>query len=153
MRSEEIQGSLHCATNGEAVRRFGRDDVVDNWCGLEVEELAEALGLGAADRDLGLLGVVHAQLVGGLEPGHDLADVLNVDQKGAVGAPEGLGIELVGELFEGAAVGLALDGGGDDGDGALVDGGETDLALIDQEQTVLGADDDLAGGGGWAGWL
>jgi hypothetical protein len=23
----EIQGSLHCATDGEAVRRFGRDDV------------------------------------------------------------------------------------------------------------------------------
>src|ERR1700734_1122574 len=101
---------------------------------LEVEELAEALGLGAANGDFGLLGVVHAELVAGLEPGYDLADVLDVDEEGAVGAPEGLGIELVGELLEGAAVGLALDGGGDNGDGALVDGGEADLALVDEEE-------------------
>ena len=120
---------------------------------LEVEELAEALGLGAADGDLGLLAVVHAELVAGLEPGHDLADVLDVDEEGAVGAPEGLGVELVDELFEGAAVGLAFDGAGDDGDGALVDGGEADLALVDEQEAVLGADDDLAGGGRRAGGL
>ena len=121
--------------------------------GLEVEELAEALGLGAADRDLGFAGIVHAELVGGLEPGHDLADVLDVDEEGAMGTPEGLGIELVGELLESSAVGLALDGGGDDGDGALVDGGEADLALVDEQEAVLGADDDLAGGGCGAGDL
>ena len=99
----------------------------------------------AADGDFGLFGVVHAELVAGLEPGDDFADVLDVDDEGAVGAPEGLGVELVDELFEGAAVGVAFDAGGDDADLAFVDGGEADLALIDEEKTVLGADDDLSG--------
>ena len=106
--------------------------------------------MGAADGDLGFFGVVHAELVAGFEPGHDLADVLDVDDEGAVGAPECFGIELVHELFEGAAVGLALDATGDDGDGAAFDGGEADLALVDEEQAAEGADDDLAGG--WFGW-
>ena len=53
----------------------------------------------ATDGDFGLFGVVHAELVAGLEPGDDLADVLDVDEEGAVGAPEGLGVELVHQFF------------------------------------------------------
>jgi hypothetical protein len=38
----EIQGSLHCATDDEAVRRFGRDDVVFGVIGETPLEIAEA---------------------------------------------------------------------------------------------------------------
>src|ERR1700722_16632367 len=55
---------------------------------LEAEEFAQAFGLGPADRNLGLLFVVHAELVGALEPGDYFLNAVDVDQKGAVGAPE-----------------------------------------------------------------
>src|SRR5271167_1830045 len=42
----------------------------------EVEQFPQAAGLGAAHRNLCLLLIVHAQLVGAFEPGHDLADVI-----------------------------------------------------------------------------
>ena len=63
-------------------------------CSLEVEQLAQALGLGAADRNLSLLFVVHAQLVGALEPGHHFLDVIDIDQIGAMGTPEQVGIQI-----------------------------------------------------------
>jgi len=112
---------------------------------LEVEEFAEALGLGAAYGDLGLLAVVHAELVAGLEPGDDFADVLDVDDEGAVGAPELFGVELFLEFFEGAAVGVAFDVARDDGDAAFFDGGEAEVFLVDKQEAALGADDDFAG--------
>jgi len=56
--------------------------------GSEAEEFAKALGLGAADRNLGLLLIVHAELVRALKPGNHLADAVDVDQVGAMGAPE-----------------------------------------------------------------
>jgi hypothetical protein len=51
--------------------------VAKGW--LEVEEFAEAAGLGAANGDFGLFLVIHAQLVGTLEPGDYFADVVDVD--------------------------------------------------------------------------
>jgi hypothetical protein len=56
------------------------------------EKLAEPFGLSAADRDLGLLLVVHAQLVGALEPGNHLADAVDVHDIGTVSAPEEFGV-------------------------------------------------------------
>jgi len=50
------------------------------WVGLESEELTKPFGLSAADRDLGLLLVVHSQLVRALEPGHDFPDTVDVHQ-------------------------------------------------------------------------
>jgi len=46
----------------------------------EPEQLAQPLGLSAADRDLGLLLIVHAELIRALEPRNDLADAVNVDE-------------------------------------------------------------------------
>jgi hypothetical protein len=112
---------------------------------LEVEEFAKTLGLGAAHRDFSLLGVVHAELVAGLEPWHYLSDVLDIDDEGAVGAPESFRVELVDELFEGAAVGVAFNAGGDDADLAVLNRGEAYFALVDEEKAVLGADHDLSG--------
>ena len=54
----------------------------------ETEKLPQTLGLSAADWNLALLLIVHAQLVGTLEPGHDFANSINVHQVRAVGAPE-----------------------------------------------------------------
>ncbi len=114
---------------------------------LEVKQFAEAAGLGTADGDFRLLFVVHAELVAGFEPGNDFADVVDVDDVAAVGAPEEVGVEEFEELFEGAALGVAFDGGGDDADGAVFDGGEADLGLVDEEQAALHLDDELAGSG------
>jgi hypothetical protein len=54
----------------------------------EAEKFPQALGLCAADGNLGLLLVVHPKLVGTLEPGDDLADAVDIHQVGAVSAPE-----------------------------------------------------------------
>ena len=54
----------------------------------ETEELPQTLGLSAADGNLALLLIVHAQLVRTLEPGYDFANSINVHQVRAVGAPE-----------------------------------------------------------------
>ena len=44
------------------------------------EEFAKALCLGAADGNLGLLLVVHPQLIRTLEPGYDFPDAINVHE-------------------------------------------------------------------------
>ena len=54
----------------------------------ESEQFTQALGLSPADRDLGLLLVVHAQLVGALEPGNNFADAVDVHQIGAMRPPK-----------------------------------------------------------------
>lgn len=54
----------------------------------ESEQFPQPFGLSPADRNLGLLLVVHAQLVGTLEPGNDFADAVDVHQVGAVRPPE-----------------------------------------------------------------
>ena len=54
----------------------------------EPEQLAESLGLSPADRDLGLLLVIHAQLVRAFEPGNDFADTVDIHQVGAMSPPE-----------------------------------------------------------------
>src|SRR5579863_3307577 len=112
--------------------------------GLEVEQLAKALGLGAADGDLGLLLVVHAQLVAGLEPGHDFADLVDIDDEAAMSAPEARWVEQLKQLLEGAAFGLAFEGARDNANDALVDGGEADVGLIDKQQAALRLHDELA---------
>src|SRR5271165_21618 len=76
---------------------------------LEFEEFAEALGLLAGDGDFGLLFVVHFDHEAGFEPGDDLLYVVDVDEVGAVGTPEGIGVQGGVEFFEGAIVGGAFD--------------------------------------------
>jgi len=95
-----------------------------------------------------LFAVVHAELVAGFEPGDDFADVVDVDDVAAVGAPEEAGVEEFKEFFEGAALGVAFESGGDDANGAVFDGGETDLGLVDEKQAAVYLDDELAGAGG-----
>lgn len=71
-RGAELQASVcHCTSESS-----------------ESEQFPEALGLSAANGNLGLLLVVHSQLIGTLEPGNDFANPVDVHQVRAVGAPE-----------------------------------------------------------------
>ncbi len=54
----------------------------------EAEQFPQPLGLRPADRNLGLLFVIHAQLVRALEPGNDFADAIDIHQVGAVRPPK-----------------------------------------------------------------
>lgn len=54
----------------------------------EAEKFTQALRLSAADWNLALLLIVHAQLVGTFEPGHNFANPIDVHQVGAMGTPE-----------------------------------------------------------------
>src|SRR3979409_1929992 len=54
----------------------------------EAEQLPQTLGLSPADRTLGLLFIVHPQLVRTLEPGNHLTDSVDIDQVRAVRPPE-----------------------------------------------------------------
>lgn len=116
--------------------------------GSELEEFAEALGLGAADGDFGLFFVVHFEHVAGFEPGDDFLDVVDVDEEGAMRAPEGVGIEGFVELFEGAVIGSAFEIAGGDGDQAVLNGSEDEIFGVDQEQALLGFDEQLCWRGG-----
>ena len=75
--AEEIKTETACRTNHSSASRNS-----------ETEELPQTLGLSAADGNLALLLIVHAQLVRTLEPGYDFANSINVHQVRAVGAPE-----------------------------------------------------------------
>ena len=46
---------------------------------LQSEQLAQPLGLSAADRNLSLLLVIHPELVGALKPWDDFANSIDVD--------------------------------------------------------------------------
>ena len=83
---------------------------------LEFEEFAEAFGLLAGDGDFGGFFVVHFQHEAGFEPGDYFADMVDVDEEGAVGSPEGVGVERGVEFLEGAVVGGAFEVFGGDGD-------------------------------------
>src|SRR6266581_502913 len=54
----------------------------------ESEQFPQSLGLGAADWNLGLLLVIHAQLIRALEPRNNFADAIDIYQIGAVRPPE-----------------------------------------------------------------
>ena len=91
----------------ERVRKNGRAPSGEPT-NLEPEKLSQALGLGTADRNLGLFFVVHPKLVGTLKPRHNLADTIDIDQIGAVSPPKEVAVEAVQQLLKGPAVGLAF---------------------------------------------
>src|SRR5690606_30169047 len=66
----------------------------------EPEIFPEALGLGPADRNLRRLRVSHPEDVIPAEPGHDLLDLVDVDQMRPVHPPEGVRVEVRLELVE-----------------------------------------------------
>lgn len=99
---------------------------------LEFEEFAEAFGLLPGDGDFGGFFVVHFEHEAGFEPGNDFADVVDVDEKGAVRAPEGVGVECGVEFLEGAVVGGAFEVFGGDGDQAAFDGSEDEVFGVDE---------------------
>src|ERR1700691_1385215 len=108
--------------------------------GLEVEQFPQPSGLRAAYWNLRLLLVVHAQLVGALEPGHDFADVIDVDQKRAMRAPENIRIEIVEKLLQRPAVRLPFQArmaAGGHRYHAIFDGRITNIFRIAHEHSSL----------------
>ena len=108
----------------------------------------------ARDGDLGLFFVIHFEHEAGFEPRNDFLDVVDVDEVGAMGAPEGIVVEGGVEFFEGAVVGGTFGVFGDDGDDTAIDGGEDKVGGIHQKHALLGANKDfcgLGGGGLWRG--
>uniref|UniRef100_E6Q049 Uncharacterized protein n=1 Tax=mine drainage metagenome TaxID=410659 RepID=E6Q049_9ZZZZ len=78
--------------------------------------------------------------------------MVDVDDEAAMRAPEEIGIEQIEQVFEGSALGVALDGWSDNADVPLFDGGKAYLRLIDEQHAALHLDDELAGhGAGWSG--
>src|SRR5262249_11271433 len=134
----------------------GSSGVRFTWCkgkspALQLEQFAEALGLLAGDRDFGLLFVVHFEHVAGLEPGHDLLDVMNVYKVGAVRAPENVGVKCGVHLFERAVVGSAISFARADCDEAVGDGGEDEVFRANEQHALLGFNEQLDRGGGGGG--
>src|ERR1700680_3346275 len=54
----------------------------------EAEQFPQPIRLSPADRYLGLLFIIHAQLVRALEPGNDFADPIDVHQIGTMRPPK-----------------------------------------------------------------
>ena len=126
------------------------------WGCLKFEEFAEAFGLLAGDGDFGGFLVVHFEHEAGFEPGDNFLDVVDIDEIGAVGAPEGVGVEGGVEFLEGAVVGRAFEILGGDGDEAAFDGSEDEVFGVHQKHALLRANEDfgrLRGGGLGSGEL
>src|SRR5579864_3735153 len=103
------------------------------------KQFAQTFGLSPADRDLGLLFVVHPELVRTLEPGHHLANTVDIDDVRAVGAPKELSVEAVEQLFKSSAVGLSLHAccaRSHDCDHAIFDPRITNVLLVHQKHAT-----------------
>ena len=120
---------------------------------LEIEEFAEALGLGAAYGDLCLFLVIHAELVSGFKPRDDFSDLIDVDDEAAVCAPEDRRIELIQEFLDRSALGLALELMCHDANDALIDFSEADFGLIDEQESAARLHYELGGVRGASGSL
>ena len=110
---------------------------------LQAKQLPQALRLRPADRQLGVFAIVHAKLVGALEPGQDLLDPVDVHHVRAMGSPEEVGIKGFKQFFQRPAVGMSFHAGGRYGDHAFVDRGETYVLLIHQDQPSRRSQQDL----------
>jgi hypothetical protein len=93
-RSEQGAQQAAASRSGEGLNRQRTEEFkTEAACraipkNLEPEKLPQTLGLSAADWNLALLLIVHAQLVRTLEPGYNFANSINVHQVGAVSPPE-----------------------------------------------------------------
>jgi len=99
----------------------------------------------SGDGDFGLLFVVHFDHETGFEPGNHFLDVVNVDEIGAVWAPEGVGGNGFVKFLEGAVVRGAFEFAGGDGDETTFDRGEDEIFGVNQEHALLGLDEDFVG--------
>src|SRR5579871_2805566 len=123
----------------ERARKRLSDRADDEAAASESEELPQALGLSAAHRDLGLFLVVHPQLVRALEPRHNLADPINVNQVRAVGSPKHIRVEAVEQLLQCPAVRLSFHPGctrSHNCDHAVFDPRIADIFLVHEKHTT-----------------
>jgi hypothetical protein len=131
-RQRQIQGSLHCATDDEAVRRFGRDDVLLHPRWMKCSDCGEVLGTQAG---LGEAGAGHEEGVEGLLLEEGDLDADGDDLAGVGGAEEVLAAGA--EVGESEMVGAGeLEAGGDE------------AGVEVEDETELDLEGDLEAGGG-----
>src|SRR5205807_7968483 len=104
---------------------------------LQLEQFPHALDLAAADGNFGLLFVAHFPHVSGLEPRHHFLDVMNVDEEGAMRAPERVRIKRGGQFIECAIVRSAFHVLGHDGDVAFLNGSPDQIFGVHKQQALL----------------
>ena len=112
---------------------------------LKFEQFAKAFGLLAGDGNFGGFFVVHFEHEAGFKPGHDFSDVVDIDEIGAMRAPEGIGVEGGVEFFKGAVVRGTLEILRSDGDETAFDGGENEIFSVHKKHALLGTDKDFGG--------
>lgn len=92
LRTVENAENLSRTMRAERIEPASADSADDTCAclskGSEPEQFTQTLRLRPADRNLGLLFVVHPQLVGTLEPGDDLTDTVDIHEVGTVGSPK-----------------------------------------------------------------
>ena len=69
----------------------------------KIEKTSQPLDIITADRDLCFVAIIHEQFIAAVEPGYDLADMVNVNQETAVGPGKSDRGELMFQFVECAA--------------------------------------------------
>ncbi len=91
-RAEKVSGwkglSSKRSSTPRKRHRKQEQNVPDEFQNSESKQLAQPLGLSSTDRNLGLLPIVHPELIRTFEPGDDLADTVDVHEIRTVSAPE-----------------------------------------------------------------
>src|SRR5258708_3743101 len=114
----------------------------------QTEQFPKALGLSAANRDFGLLPIIHSQLVRTLEPGNHLADAIDIHQVRTVRPPEQTWIQAVEQLFKRPAIRLTLHAGrtpGHNRDHAVFNRRITDIPLVHKKHASQRLEQDFRG--------
>src|SRR6516164_5657315 len=136
-RAQTAAPPIQPAGEHSDLQQDGKGSEVDS----EPKQFAQALGLCPANGNLGLLLVVHPQLVGTLEPGHHLADTVDVHEIRAMSTPKKICVETVQQFLERPAIGLSLHprcSRSHDCDHAVFDPRIADVLLIHQKHASDG---------------
>jgi hypothetical protein len=89
--NENLNAASSCGGAATGSSRATSSEILrENYS--EAEQFPQPLGLCAADWYLGLLLIVHAELIRTLEPRHDFADAIDIDQVRTMRPPEKIAV-------------------------------------------------------------
>jgi hypothetical protein len=107
---------------------------------LDLQQRPEPPCLDAADRDFGLLLVVHLELKARLKPRNYLSYLVDVYEKRAMYPPKYFGIQVGLQFLDGPVIRLTFELRGHDRDQAIIDGGLDHVLRIDYQVPVISFD-------------
>src|SRR5581483_2187071 len=111
---------------------------------LQFEQFPQPARLHTADRNLGVLFIVHAELIARLEPWHHFLNPVDVHQERPMYAPEHLAVQAGLQVFDGAIVRLPFQIRGHQRDQTAVNCGVDHIVSVDDEIPVIGPHEQLA---------